>query len=339
MKKFIITGAAGFIGARLSEKILSLNNEVIGIDNLNEYYNRKLKLERIKNIEKLINNKWKFLRKDINDLESIENIFCEFKPDIVVNLAAQAGVRYSIDHPHEYIQSNLVGFANILEMSRKYNVDHLVYASSSSVYGANRNLPYDESDSANHPLSLYGATKRSNELMAHTYSHLYGLKATGLRFFTVYGPWGRPDMAPMIFAKSILKNKPININNNGNMKRDFTYIDDIVNAICKCSFKSPYGDINFDFKNPDPSSSNAPHKILNIGNSEPINLLDFINILEKNLNKKAIKKFQPMQAGDVLETAANTSKLEKWINYKPSTNLNDGLKIFSEWFLRTGYVF
>ncbi len=341
MKKFLITGAAGFIGAKLAETLLKHNYFVIGIDNLNDYYNPQLKKERLKNINalKLKSTNWRFFKIDLKDLNSLENIFEEFFPDIVINLAAQAGVRYSLENPLSYVDSNLVGFVNILEMCRRFKIEHLVYASSSSVYGANRDLPFSENQPINHPLSLYGATKKSNELMAHSYSHLFNLKATGLRFFTVYGPWGRPDMAAMIFAKSILEEKIINIYNSGNMTRDFTYIDDIVFAIVKCAFKYPEGDEKFDFISPDPSSSFAPHRVFNIGNSNPINLLKFIEILEENLGKKALKNYAPLQPGDPVETFADVSKLEKWIDYKPTTNIENGIKNFAEWFINKGYLF
>ncbi len=339
MKKFLITGAGGFIGARLVEEVLKENHEVVGIDNLNNYYNVQLKKERLKKINDIKNKNWDFYHGDIKDLEILNSIFNNHQPDIVINLAAQAGVRYSLENPLAYIDSNLVGFGNILEMCRKFCVDHLIYASSSSVYGANRSLPYSEEQPVNHPISLYAATKKSNELMAHSYSHLYSLKATGLRFFTVYGPWGRPDMAPMIFAKSILKDRPINIYNNGDMKRDFTYIDDIVKAVYKCSLKSPEKDENFDLLNPNPATSFAPHKIFNIGNSSPVNLLSFIDLMEEKLGKKAIKIFKPLQPGDVLETSADTTKLEKWINYKPQTEIDFGVEKFAKWFLKEGNIF
>ncbi len=341
MKKFLITGAAGFIGAKVVENLVIKNNLVIGIDNLNNYYNRKLKEDRLKNIKNLEtrNNSWKFFENDIKEINALDKIFHEFQPEIVINLAAQAGVRYSLENPSSYIESNLVGFGNILEMCRKYKTEHLLYASSSSVYGANQNLPYDENQSTNHPLSIYGATKKSNELMAYSYSHLYGIKSTGLRFFTVYGPWGRPDMAPMIFAKYILLKKPIQIFNNGNMKRDFTFIDDVVEAVCKCSLKYPISDNNSNFHNPDLSNSLAPHKIFNIGNSTPVNLLRFIEILENALGLKAEKIYEPLQPGDLIETFANTSKLEKWINYKPTTSIEYGINKFAKWYLEQGYKY
>ena len=341
MNKFLITGTAGFIGASLVKKLLLNGQYVIGLDNLNSYYNPDLKKARLDDIKalKLNNSFWKFLNIDIADNKKLNHIFEKYNPNIIVNLAAQAGVRYSIENPSSYIQSNLVGFGNILEMCRKFKVDHLVYASSSSVYGANRKLPYSENDPVDHPVSLYAATKRSNELMAHSYSNLYGIKSTGLRFFTVYGPWGRPDMAPMIFAKSIMNQKQINIFNDGNMKRDFTYIDDIVEALFKCCLKFPKVDQKFNFLNPNPSSSFVPHRIFNIGKSDPINLNHFINILESALGKKAIKKFKPMQKGDVLETFADTNQLNEWIGYKPKTSIEEGVKKFADWYLNYGYKF
>ena len=341
MKKYLITGVAGFIGSKVAEELLLQGHSVIGTDNLNNYYNPDLKKDRLQNIEKIISNKndWKFIESDIKDSDPLTVIFEDFQPEIVINLAAQAGVRYSIENPKAYIESNLIGFANILEMCRDYKIEHLLYASSSSVYGGNRNIPYHENHPVNHPISLYAATKKSNELMAHAYSNLYNIKSTGLRFFTVYGPWGRPDMAPMIFAKSILSRKPIEIFNNGEMKRDFTFIDDIVNAICKCSLKFPEINEKFDYFDPEPSTSFAPHKIFNIGNSKPVNLLEFIEILEDALGVKSIKKFKPLQPGDVIETFANTNKLKDWIGYRPSTNIEDGVHKFAHWFLEKGYKY
>ena len=341
MKKFLVTGAAGFIGAKLVETLIFKNHLVIGIDNLNNYYNKKLKKDRLNNIENLEKRKncWKFFEHDIRDIDSLDKIFYDLNPEIVINLAAQAGVRYSLKNPLAYIESNLVGFGNILEMCRKYGTEHLLYASSSSVYGGNRNLPYEENQAVNHPVSLYAATKKSNELMAHAYSHLYGIKATGLRFFTVYGPWGRPDMAPMIFAKSILSNKPIQIFNDGKMKRDFTFVDDIAEAVYKCCFKYPESDKDFDYLNPEASSSFAPHKIFNIGNSTSINLLKFVETLENCLGLKAEKIYKPLQPGDVIETYANTNKLKDWINYKPSTSIEIGVEKFAKWYLEKGYEY
>ena len=341
MKKYLITGAAGFIGAKVVEQLLLSGHNVIGLDNLNNYYKVELKKDRLRNIDNILTKKkeWRFIESDIKDSESLRKIFDNFQPEIVINLAAQAGVRYSIKNPNAYIESNLVGFANILEMCRNFKIEHLLYASSSSVYGANRNMPYDENHPVNHPISLYAATKKSNELMAHSYSNLYGLKATGLRFFTVYGPWGRPDMAPMIFAKSIMSREPINVFNNGEMKRDFTFIDDIAAAVCKCSLKYPETNDRFNYFDPEPATSFSPHMIFNIGNSNPVSLLDFIEILENSLGVKSEKIFQPLQPGDVLETYANTKKLNEWINYEPSTSIETGVKRFADWYLKKGYKY
>ena len=331
----LITGAAGFIGGALSKELIIRGERVIGTDNLNDYYDINLKLARLDQIKKISkrNNTWIFYEKSIHDFYEMENIFKKHKPKIVINLAAQAGVRFSLEKPKTYIDSNLTGFFNILELSKSFNINNLIYASSSSVYGGNRNLPYAERNSVNHPISLYAATKKSNELMAHTYSHLYGLPATGLRFFTVYGPWGRPDMAPMIFSNAILKGKPIDVYNYGNMMRDFTYIDDVIEVICRCCQKPATKDINFDSSNPDPSSSFAPHRIFNVGNNKAIKLGIFISLIETYLEKKAIKRFLPMQDGDVQETCANTELLEKWINFRPNTNIEEGIKLFSKWYL------
>ncbi len=332
--KILVTGAAGFIGSALSIKLLLKGGNVIGIDNINDYYDISLKESRLKEIKLASNNNnWKFFKVDLEDYEELDFIFDKYKPDIVINLAAQAGVRYSIINPSSYIKSNLVGFGNILEVCRKFEVKNLLYASSSSVYGGNKNLPFREIDPVNHPISLYAATKKSNELMANSYSHLYKLPCTGLRFFTVYGPWGRPDMAPMIFAKSILNSEPINIYNFGNMSRDFTYIDDITEAIYKCTLKPASIDPHFNPLKPNPSSSNAPHRIFNIGNNKSVDLLYFIKLLEKNLGKKAIRNLKPMQLGDVENTFADISNLEQWINFKPTTSIEVGVRNFVKWYL------
>ena len=332
----VITGVAGFIGSALAQKFLKESYSVIGIDNLNSYYDINLKKARLKIISNLAeSNKknWSFFESSIEDYQSLKNIFQKLNGEIIlINLAAQAGVRYSIENPNSYIQSNLVGFANILEITRRFNISNLIYASSSSVYGLNANHPYNEKHPVNHPMSLYAATKKSNELMAHSYSNLYDIKATGLRFFTVYGPWGRPDMAPMIFANAILNKKPINIFNNGIMKRDFTYIDDIVESTYLCSLKSAKSNKNFNYIEPDPSTSSAPHMILNIGGGKPIELLYFINLLEEAFQSKAIKNFLPMQQGEVQNTSANTDLLEKWINYKPRVSIEKGIIYFAEWY-------
>ncbi len=331
----LITGAAGFIGSALAIKLIKEKISVIGIDNINSYYDKNLKNQRLENIKRAANNEqklWKFFKVSLEDEKEIEKVFLLNKPKVVVNLAAQAGVRYSLENPKSYIQSNLVGFGNILEACRNYKVENLIYASSSSVYGGNKKLPYKEISSVNHPVSLYAATKKSNELMAHCYSYLYNIPCTGLRFFTVYGPWGRPDMAPIIFAKAILDKEPISVFNFGNMKRDFTYIDDIVEGIFRCCFKPATPDQEFDYENPNQSTSFAPHRIFNIGNNQTIELLKFIEILENELNIKAIKVMKPLQPGDVIATEADTQILEKWIDYSPTTSIRIGIKKFAKWF-------
>ena len=328
--KILITGSAGFIGSALCERFLKLDNTVLGLDNFNSYYEPTLKQDRIKKIS--VYSKFENMNLDISSRDQVSNIFKKFKPDIVLHMAAQAGVRYSIENPNSYIDSNLIGFGNILEGCRHNNVNHLVYASSSSVYGANRTMPFSVQHNVDHPLSLYAATKKANELMAHTYSYLYKLPTTGLRFFTVYGPWDRPDMALQKFAKSIMNDEPINIFNNGNHKRDFTFIDDIVNCIVKVAEKPAEPDKNWDSKNPNPSTSMCPWKIYNIGNNKPVNLMDYITILEKELNKEAKKKFLPMQQGDVLETFADIDDLSNNFNYKPKISVEVGIKKFSDWF-------
>tara|TARA_A100001035_G_scaffold279449_1_gene280940 strand:+ start:1328 stop:2371 length:1044 start_codon:yes stop_codon:yes gene_type:complete len=334
-KIILVTGAAGFIGAALVKRLISEGLTVIGIDNLNSYYEKSFKLDRLKKINDFCKNhnfNWKFYEESI-EKSNVFKIFESHKPEIVVNLAAQAGVRFSISNPSNYLKSNILGFGNILEACVKNKVNNLIFASSSSVYGGNNSYPYKETNSADHPLSIYAATKKANELMAHSYSHIYNLPVTGLRFFTVYGPWGRPDMAPMIFANNIFNNLPIKVFNNGNMKRDFTYIDDVIEAVYKCCFKPAKVDPEFDSIYPNPSSSFAPFRVFNIGNSSPVNLLDFIDLLEKNLGKKAIKDFQPMQLGDVISTYADTTKLQNWIEYSPQTSIEEGVKEFAKWYL------
>ncbi len=332
-RKVIVTGAAGFIGAAISTKLLLKGDKVVGIDNLNDYYDISLKKSRINEIKlKISKDNWKFFQVDLENYKRLDLIFDETKPDIVINLAAQAGVRYSLENPSSYIKSNLVGFGNVLELCKKYGIKNLIYASSSSVYGGNKKLPFKETDAVNHPVSLYAATKKSNELMAHSYSHLYNLPCTGLRFFTVYGPWGRPDMAPMIFTKSILEAKPINIFNFGDMSRDFTYIDDISEAIYKCTHKPATINYQFNPTKPDPSSSTAPHRIFNIGNNKSVDLLYFISLLEDNLEIKAIRNLKPIQPGDVKDTFADTHKLEEWINFCPKTPIEIGVKNFIDWY-------
>jgi UDP-glucuronate 4-epimerase len=337
--KILVTGAAGFIGFHLISKLVNKNIEIIGIDNINDYYDVNLKLGRLKEcgIQNFINEEvpirskkhsnYTFIKCDIGNRDTVKKLFFDYEFDIVCNFAAQAGVRYSIENPNAYIDSNIVGFTNILEGCRHSNVKHLVYASSSSVYGLNKKIPFSPSDNVDHPISLYAATKKSNELMAHTYSHLYGVPTTGLRFFTVYGPWGRPDMAYFLFTDLILNGKPIKIFNNGKMKRDFTYIEDIVKGVLKVIENPPK-------KNEDESSlTSAPYKIYNIGNNSPVSLLDFINILEEKLGKKADKIYMPMQPGDVYETFADVSDLIKDLGYKPETKLEEGIGAFINWYV------
>ncbi len=329
----LVTGAAGFIGAALSLRMLARGERVVGIDNLNSYYDPALKRARLQRIEAAAQTgAWRFEQLVLEDGEALMALFAAEQPRVVVNLAAQAGVRYSLENPSAYIQSNLVGFGHILEGCRHHVVENLVYASSSSVYGGNRNLPFHEQQPVNHPVSLYAASKKANELMAHTYSHLYGLPATGLRFFTVYGPWGRPDMAPMLFAKAILAGDSIKVFNHGKMQRDFTYIDDIVEGVLRCCDKPATVNPNFDPLQPDPSTAAAPHRVFNIGNSQPTELLRFIEVMEQALGKGAIKDFQPMQPGDVVATAADTQALEKWIGFRPSTPIEAGVDRFARWY-------
>ena len=334
-EKIIVTGAAGFIGAALSEYLLKNKCSVFGVDNLNSYYDTSLKNNRLRNIEILSDScigEWNFYNQSINN-PSIFDLFNEIKPSIVVNLAAQAGVRYSLKNPKAYVDSNLSGFVNILECCRITKVKHLVYASSSSVYGGNTNLPFCEDQSVDHPISLYAATKKSNEILAHSYSHLFNIPVTGLRFFTVYGPWGRPDMAPIIFAKSILEGKAISIFNNGDMNRDFTYIDDVVKAIYLCCRKPATPDKTFNTLCPVPSRSFAPFRLFNIGNRSMVNLNYFIKLLEQAIGIEAIKEFKPIEPGDVKSTYANSELLNEWIQYEPSFSIEEGIKEFVKWFL------
>ena len=332
--KILITGASGFIGFHLCRKLLNSNYEVLGIDNMNNYYEKSLKEERLKIIKNLKNSltHWEFKNISLEQNHLLEELFNSFKPEVVINLAAQAGVRYSLEQPNKYIQSNIVGFGNLLECCRRNKIKHLIYASSSSVYGGNKEFPFRESNGVNHPVSLYAATKRSNELMAHTYSHLYDLPTTGLRFFTVYGPWGRPDMAPMIFTRSILKKEPLKIFNNGDMARDFTYIDDAIEMVFRLLKKPAVANKKFNFQEPDPATSWCPHMIFNIGNGKKILLMEFINLLEKELNLKSIKVFQKMQQGDVRITNADNKSIKKWIDYEPQTEISKGIKKFIKWY-------
>ncbi len=333
-KTILITGAAGFIGAALSIKLIDKDFNIIGIDNLNNYYSVDLKLKRLNLIKDKNNNKnlWHFHEFSLENAKELNDLFNIYNPNIVINLAAQAGVRYSLENPLSYVNSNILGFLNVLEACRKYKVEHLIYASSSSVYGGNKQMPFSERNSVDHPISLYAATKKSNELMAHSYSHLFDINTTGLRFFTVYGPYGRPDMAPMIFAKAILENEEIRVFNNGDMSRDFTYIDDVIEIIYRCCLKVATKNDNFNHFDPDPSESFAPYKVFNVGSNNPISLMNFIEILENALGKKAQKIFMPMQPGDVHNTFSDISKLQDWIKYTPQTSFEDGIKRFAEWY-------
>ncbi|WP_111977436.1 NAD-dependent epimerase [Algibacillus agarilyticus] len=326
--KFLVTGAAGFIGNFVSEKLSDAGYDVVGLDNLNDYYDPNLKIARLKRLDKFTN--FTFVKLDLADREGIASLFEKEKFDRVIHLAAQAGVRYSIENPLAYIDSNLVGMATILEGCRHNKVEHLVYASSSSVYGMNEKLPFSTEDAADHPVSLYAATKKSNELMAHSYSYLYDLPTTGLRFFTVYGPWGRPDMAPFLFTDAILNDREIKVFNNGKMKRDFTYIDDIVEGIIRIQDVVPVH--NADNKNTSPASSKAPYKIFNIGNNEPIPLLNFIEAIEKASGIEAKKNFMPMQQGDVPATFADIDSLKDEVGFKPDTGIEYGMQQFVVWF-------
>lgn len=328
--KILITGSAGFIGFHLSKLLLDKDYEVIGIDNLNDYYDPKLKKDRLEILGK--NNNFIFHKVDLKNKSEVDKIFETYKPNYVINLAAQAGVRYSLKNPYAYVDSNLIGFMNILEACRNYPVKHLIYASSSSVYGGNKVAPFSTSHNVDHPVSLYAATKKSNELMAHTYSHLYRIPTTGLRFFTVYGPWGRPDMAYFSFTKNIIEGKPIKVFNYGNMERDFTYIDDIVEGIYKLLDVIPKPNPGWDETKDDISTSFAPYKIYNIGNNQPVKLMKFISILEEKIGKEAEKIYMDMQPGDVLRTYADVSDLEKDIGFKPSTSIEDGLEKFVSWY-------
>ncbi len=329
----LVTGVAGFIGAAAAERLLARGDRVVGLDNLNAYYDPALKRARLERLEGLAPpGAFRFHHLDLADTEAVAALFTAERPARVLHLAAQAGVRHSIDNPALYIQSNLVGFGSILEACRHGDVAHLVYASSSSIYGGNRHMPFSEQDPVNHPVSLYAATKKANELMAHTYSHLYGLPATGLRFFTVYGPWGRPDMAPMLFARAILAGEPIRVFNHGRMERDFTYIDDIVEGVIRCLDKPATADPGFDPLLPDPATAAAPHRIFNIGNAQPVPLLQFIALLEQALGRAAIRDLQPMQPGDVPATAADTTALAAWVGFRPSTPIEAGVARFAAWF-------
>jgi len=331
----LITGAAGFIGFHLSTRLLIRGTAVVGFDNVNPYYDTALKRARIAQLQvtaEQSGTSFNLIEADLEDRQAVEAAFKEYKPSKVVNLAAQAGVRYSIENPAAYIQANLVGFGHILEGCRHYGIEHLVYASSSSVYGGNTNLPFSEHQGVDHPVSLYAASKKANELMAHTYSHLYGLPATGLRFFTVYGPWGRPDMALFLFTKAMLAGEPIQVFNNGQMVRDFTYVDDIIESLLRLLEKPAAADPAFDPTHPDPATSWAPHRVFNIGNSNPTPLMAYIEAIESALGITASKTFLPMQPGDVPATAADTSALEAWTGFKPNTPVNEGVARFVAWY-------
>ena len=328
--KVLLTGVAGFIGSHLTKRLLDVGYDVVGIDNINDYYSPELKRDRL---GMMLEGRVRNHEINLADTAGVMRVFETEKPEIVINLAAQAGVRYSMENPYSYIKSNLNGFVNILEGCRHYNVRHLIYASSSSVYGANTALPFSTSDNVDHPISLYAATKKANELMAHTYSHLYGLPVTGLRFFTVYGPWGRPDMALFKFTEAILENEPIDIYNHGDMMRDFTYIDDIIEAVTRLMDTPPEGEAGWSGSAPDPSSSRAPYKVYNIGNNSPVRLMVFIEAIERKLGKTAIKNYMDLQPGDVPATYADVDDLYRTIEFKPSTDIQDGVGQFIDWYM------
>ena len=325
-----MTGVAGFIGYHLTQRLLAQGSDVVGLDNINDYYDVHLKMDRLKRLE--ASPRYRFIKADLADRSTLDPLFDQERFDRVIHLAAQAGVRYSLENPHVYIQSNLVGFINILEGCRHSHVPHLVYASSSSVYGANTRMPFSVHHNVDHPVSLYAATKKANELMAHSYSHLYRLPTTGLRFFTVYGPWGRPDMALFLFTKAILEGKPIDVYNHGKMQRDFTYIDDIIEGVVRVSEKIPGGNAKWDSRSPDPATSFAPYKIYNIGNNNPVELLALIKVLEECLGKKAEQRLVPIQPGDVPATYADVDDLMNDVDFKPATPIEEGVKRFVGWY-------
>jgi len=328
--KILVTGTAGFIGSALAHKLLDRGDQVIGIDNVNDYYDVNLKEARLSRLK--IRKGFTEIRASLEDRRRIEEAFARYNPQRVVNLAAQAGVRYSLENPHAYIDANLVGFCNILEACRHHQVEHLVYASSSSVYGANTQMPFSVHHNVDHPVSLYAATKKANELMAHTYSHLYGLPTTGLRFFTVYGPWGRPDMALFLFTRNILEGKPIDVFNHGKHQRDFTYIDDIVEGVTRCIERIASPNPRWDGDLPDPGSSKAPYRLYNIGSHNPVQLMEFIEVLENTLGMKAEKNFLPMQQGDVPATYADVDDLIRDTGYAPNTSIEEGIANFVSWY-------
>jgi UDP-glucuronate 4-epimerase len=328
--KVLVTGVAGFIGMHCARALLARGDEVVGIDNLNDYYDPQLKVDRLKELSPF--TRFRFVELDISDRAEMERLFDDEDFDRVVHLAAQAGVRYSLKNPHAYVESNLVGFLHILEGCRYHEIEHLVYASSSSLYGGNEKTPFSEHDRVDHPLSLYAATKRANELMAHTYSHLYGLPTTGLRFFTVYGPWGRPDMSPILFTKAILEGRPVDVFNYGKMRRDFTYIDDIVEGVISVLDRPAEVDAGFDAKDPNPCTSRAPFRVFNIGNQDPVDLMRFIEAIENALGVKAEINLLPMQPGDVHETYADVSRLYEWTGFRPRTDIEEGVSRFVGWY-------
>ena len=331
--KILLTGAAGFIGSTAAQRLLARGDEVVGLDNLNDYYDVKLKLDRLARLEP--QRGFRFVRLDVADRGGMQALFAREKFDRVIHLAAQAGVRYSLVNPQAYVEANVVGFMNVLEGCRHTQVQHLVYASSSSVYGGNTKMPFSERDSVDHPVSMYAATKKANELMAHTYSHLYGLPTTGLRFFTVYGPWGRPDMALFLFTKAILEGRPIDVFNHGKMRRDFTYVDDIVEGVIRVLDKTATPDAAYRAAAPDPATSNAPFRVFNIGNHNPVELMEFVGCIEDALGRKAEKNMLPLQDGDVPATYADVDALREWVGFVPATDIRTGIGRFVEWY--TGY--
>ncbi|MCP5204160.1 MAG: NAD-dependent epimerase [Pseudomonadales bacterium] len=329
--KVLVTGAAGFIGFHVCQRLLARGDEVVGLDNINDYYDVNLKLARLARLQPLAG--FSFARLDLQEREALEALFREHRFAAVINLAAQAGVRYSLENPRAYIDSNIVGFTNILECCRHHDIGHLVYASSSSVYGMNTSMPFSIHDNVDHPISLYAASKKANELMAHTYSHLFGLPTTGLRFFTVYGPWGRPDMALFLFTRAILAGEPIKVFNNGRMRRDFTYIDDIVEGVLRVTDNTAAPNPAWDGANPDPGTSTAPYRLYNIGNNNPVELSEFIDAIEQALGKQARRELLPMQPGDVAATFADIDDLEADVGYRPATPLREGIGRFVAWYL------
>ena len=329
-RRVLVTGAAGFIGYHLSERLLEQGDEVVGLDNLNDYYDVKLKEARLARLQK--SRAFRFLKTDLGDRTGVEKIWHEVKPEVVVHLAAQAGVRYSLTHPHAYARSNLEGMLDVLEACRAENTGNLIFASSSSVYGLNQSMPFSERDNVDHPVSLYAATKKANELMAHSYAHLYGIPCTGLRFFTVYGPWGRPDMAYYKFTQAILEGKEIELYGEGKMKRDFTYVDDIVEAVARLISKPAVGNQKWEGKNPDPATSPAPYRIYNIGNNAPVELARFVSAIEAATGKKAKIVKKPVPPGDVLATAARVDDLAAAVDFRPKTSIEDGMKKFVDWY-------